>query len=220
MSIIHERAEMADAWNQRQGPLNINELSALARFCAAWPAPIPAIRFIRQAKDTSPGNELIGQCELEERGWLRVRNRGHFSAPMVIEVTGRALREFPALGFPTGRASLIAEAAMKSTLATAIVAVCPPRMTPAQIIAACAAVVVDPKDSPADRRVLALSGDLMAAAADGGFTDEPELLRATASGDSAHAAQITGLAAECIDPDEFARILDEFGMAGLIASAH
>ena len=96
----------------RHGRLEPNERAALARLLNAWPAPISVRRWVHDAPDNLRNVLALGEINLEERGWVRVRyRRQRGRRPMVIEVTGRCLQELPALTTASGRTTFIAEAA-------------------------------------------------------------------------------------------------------------
>ena len=138
---------------ERSGPLSLHERVALARLLRVYPAPIGVRRWIKDAKDTGPANEQIGQCELEFRAWCRVRGRGGKRAHLTVELTQRCFREMPDLSDPSKREAFIAGAAVDRTLAEVAEAATQkgPAFTAAQavtFIAARAADLLD--DLPAD----------------------------------------------------------------------
>lgn len=93
---------------ERTGPLTIDERLALARFLEAFPRPISLVRWLMDTReDRGPARERIGECELEMRGWLRYRRRRRRG--LVIEITRRAEREFPAILDPGARRCFISE---------------------------------------------------------------------------------------------------------------
>jgi hypothetical protein len=93
------------AWTPRTGPLSIGERIMLARVAGSYPCPLGTIQWITQTSDND-GTERIGEIELEERGWLRIRRRREGNT---IEITGRAMTECPWLADRAARAKFVAE---------------------------------------------------------------------------------------------------------------
>jgi hypothetical protein len=96
---------VSKAWTPRSGPLSIGERLMLARVADSFPCPLDTIRWITQTSDSN-SSERIGEIELEERGWLRIRRRREGNT---IELTGRAMKECPWFADRATRAKFVAE---------------------------------------------------------------------------------------------------------------
>jgi hypothetical protein len=134
------------AWIPRSGPLSIGERLMLARVADSYPCPLDTIRWIKQTSD-SDGSEWIGECELEMRGWLRIRRRRRPGSIKKIEITGRAMRECPWLADPAARAKFVAE--VRSSLVPEQVER-RGAMEPDALVLLCGRIATSPSDADED----------------------------------------------------------------------
>lgn len=180
------------AWTPRSGPLSMGERLMLARVADSYPRPLDTIRWITQTRDGSDCSERIGECELEMRGWLRIRKRrpGH-----AIEFTGRAMKECPWLADPAARAKFVAE--VRCSLVPEQVER-RGAMEPQQVVLVCGCVALRCSTGEVDAdlraRCIDIFGAVMHIAEDSGFKDADALRESIIDGydDLAHdlAAQV------------------------------
>lgn len=199
-------------FEQRTNPLTPHERAAMSKFLAAYPRPIGLIDWITDA----PTELLIGQCELEIRGWLRVRRRR--TKLRAIEITGRALRELPMIAEPQGRAQFIAE-----TAASLVPAPKAAPLRPEQVLFASLRIAADPNErDPAQRKASAAIADgLLDLAKDLGFpgVDVDALREAIEFGELDDAQELAEQAMSFIPAEMYALKLQILGAGALADGA-